>query len=131
MWIAEIKDGMTRYLDALLLDALGSTEGGGYGAVTTDKSTAGTTARFSPVPGTIVLDPDDRPLQPGAPETGLLATATAARGYCTDPEKTTRPFQESDGVQYVITGDWATSQAVGTVTQPGRDRSEGRRDGKE
>ena len=120
MWSAEIKDGMTRYLDALLLDALGSTEGGGYGAVTTDKSTAGTTARFSPVPGTIVLDPDDRPLQPGAPEPGLLATATAARGYYKDPEKTARTFKEIDGVHYVITGDWATYHEDGTVTLHGR-----------
>ncbi|MFP5579531.1 MAG: AMP-binding protein [Acidimicrobiia bacterium] len=120
MWSAEIKDGMTRYLDALLLDALGSTEGGGYGAVTTDKSTAGTTARFTPVPGTIVLDPDDRPLQPGAPEPGLLATATAARGYYKDPEKTARTFKEIDGVHYVITGDWATYHDDGTVTLHGR-----------
>jgi 3-oxocholest-4-en-26-oate---CoA ligase len=120
MWSAEIKDGLTRYTDAVLADGLGSTEGGGYGSVTTDKSTAGTTARFTPSPDTLVLGLDDRPLAPGAEEPGLLATRTAAKGYYKDPEKSARTFKEIDGGWYVITGDWATLHEDGTITLHGR-----------
>ena len=120
MWSAEIKDGLTRYTSASLADGLGSTEGGGYGSVTTDRSSAGTTARFTPSPDTLVLGPDDRPLSPGAEEPGLLATRTAAKGYYKDPEKSARTFKEIDGGWYVITGDWATLHEDGTITLHGR-----------
>jgi 3-oxocholest-4-en-26-oate---CoA ligase len=120
MWSAEIKDGLTRYTDAVLADGLGSTEGGGYGSVSTDRTTAGTTARFTPSPDTLVLGPDDQPLAPGNDEPGLLATRTAAKGYYKDPEKTARTFREIDGARYVITGDWATLHDDGTITLHGR-----------
>jgi len=120
MWSAEIKDGLTRYTAAVLADGLGSTEGGGYGSVSTDRTTAGTTARFTPSPDTLVLGPDDRPLPPGSEEPGLLATRTAAKGYYKDPEKSARTFKEIDGGWYVITGDWATRHDDGTITLHGR-----------
>jgi len=120
MWSAEIKDGLTRYTDAVLADGLGSTEGGGYGSVTADKGTAGTTARFTPSPDTLVLGADDRPVAPGTEEPGLLATRTAAKGYYKDPEKSAATFREIDGASYVITGDWATLHEDGTITLHGR-----------
>ena len=120
MWSAEIKDGLTRYTAAVLADGLGSTEGGGYGSVATDRETAGTTARFTPSPDTLVLGPDDQPLAPGSEEPGLLATRTAAKGYYKDPEKTARTFKQIDGADYVITGDFATLHDDGTITLHGR-----------
>ena len=120
MWSAEIKDGLTRFTAATLVDGLGSTEGGGYGQVTTDRSASGTTARFTPSPDTLVLDLDDRPLSAGAPEPGLLASRTGAKGYYKDPEKTARTFKTIDGQGYVITGDWATLHEDGTITLHGR-----------
>ena len=120
MWSAEIKDGLTRYTAAVLADGLGSTEGGGYGSVATDRETAGTTARFTPSPDTLVLGPDDRPLEPGSPEPGLLATRTAAKGYYKDAEKTARTFKQIDGADYVITGDFATLHEDGSITLHGR-----------
>jgi 3-oxocholest-4-en-26-oate---CoA ligase len=120
MWSAEIKDGLSRYTSAVLADGLGSTEGGGYGSVTSDRTSAGTTARFTPSPDTLVLGADDQPLEPGAPQPGLLATRTAAKGYYKDPEKSARTFREIDGARYVITGDWATLHEDGTITLHGR-----------
>ncbi len=120
MWSAEIKDGLTRYTGAVLADGLGSTEGGGYGSVSTDRETAGTTARFTPSPDTLVLGPDDQPLAPGSDEPGLLATRTAAKGYYKDPDKTARTFKQIDGAAYVITGDFATLHDDGTITLHGR-----------
>ncbi|MCO8127130.1 AMP-binding protein [Acidimicrobiia bacterium EGI L10123] len=120
MWSAEIKDGLTRYTSAVLSDGLGSTEGGGYGTVTADRTAKGTTARFTPTPDTLVLGTDDLPVTPGSPEPGLLATRTGAHGYYKDPEKTARTFKQIDGNGYVITGDWATLHEDGTITLHGR-----------
>ena len=120
MWSAEIKDGLTRYTSAVLSDGLGSTEGGGYGTVTADRTAKGTTARFTPTPDTLVLGTDDLPVAPGSPEPGLLATRTGAHGYYKDPEKTDRTFKQIDGNGYVITGDWATLHEDGTITLHGR-----------
>ena len=120
MWSAEIKDGLTRFTSAVLSDGLGSTEGGGYGQVTTDRNAKGTTARFTPTPDTIVLDLDDQPVAPGSREPGLLATRTGALGYYKDPEKSARTFKQIDGNSYVITGDWATLHEDGTITLHGR-----------
>ncbi len=120
MWSAEVKDGLTRFTDAALVDGLGSTEGGGYAQVTADKGASGTTARFTPAPDTLVLGADDRPMAPGTGEPGLLASRTGARGYYKDAEKTARTFREIDGQGYVITGDWATLHDDGTITLHGR-----------
>ncbi len=120
MWSAETKETMTKYLDALLIDALGSTEGGSYGRVDTDKSTKGSTATFTLVPTTRIIDEDGALIEPGSGERGLLASLTPARGYYKDPEKTARTFREIEGDWYVITGDWATAEADGTITLHGR-----------
>jgi fatty-acyl-CoA synthase len=50
----------------------------------------------------------------------MLATQSAAYGYWNDPEKSARTFVEIDGVTYVISGDWATVEADGSITLLGR-----------
>ena len=121
MWSAEVKDGLARFTDAILVDGLGSSEGGGYAQVTAGRSAAsGTTARFTPAPDTLLLGLDDRPLPADATEPGLLASRTGAFGYYKDPDKTARTFKVIDGAQYVITGDWATRNEDGTITLHGR-----------
>nr|WP_195210475.1 AMP-binding protein [Actinomarinicola tropica] len=52
MWSAEIKDGLTARLDALLIDALGSTEGGGYAVTAAAKGMHVETAKFQLAPTT-------------------------------------------------------------------------------
>lgn len=120
MWSSEVKDGLTARLDAVLIDALGSTEGGGYGVTAASRTAKVDTARFSLVPGTRVITPDDRDVEPGSEEPGLLATQTGAFGYYKDPEKTARTFRQVDGEWYVLTGDWATVDADGTIHLLGR-----------
>jgi fatty-acyl-CoA synthase len=120
MWSQEVKDGLTARLDAMLLDALGSSEGGGYGVNAAAKGLSAPTAKFDLVPGTKVLTEDGREVTLGSGEQGLLATPTAARGYYKDPEKTARTFRELDGDWYVVTGDWATVADDGTIALLGR-----------
>ncbi|GAC1587134.1 MAG: acyl-CoA synthetase [Acidimicrobiales bacterium] len=120
MWSAEIKAGLTSRMDAVLVDGLGSTEGGSYGVTTTTKSQTVDTAKFTLVPGTRVITEDRRDVVPGSGELGLLASETAAFGYYKDPEKTARTFLELDGRSYVITGDWASVDDDGSVTLLGR-----------
>lgn len=120
MWSAEVKDGLLRYFPNMtIVDALGSTEGGGYGARESRRPGEGTTARFVPAPDTLLVDEAGRVItEVGVP--GLLASRTPARGYYKDPDKTARTFTEIDGRWYVITGDWATREPDGTVTLHGR-----------
>lgn len=120
MWSAEIKQGLTSRMDAVLVDGLGSTEGGSYGVTTTTRAQSVETAKFTLVPGTRVITEDRRDVVPGSGELGLLASETAAFGYYRDPEKTARTFLELDGRSYVITGDWASVEADGSVTLLGR-----------
>lgn len=120
MWSSEVKEGLTARLDAVMIDALGSTEGGGYGVTAASRSNKVDTARFSLVPGTKVITEDGRQVEPGSEEQGLLATQTGAYGYYKDPEKTARTFREIDGDWYVITGDWATVDADGSIRLLGR-----------
>ncbi len=120
IWSAEVKEGLTARLDAVLLDTLGSTEGGGYALATSSRADRVGTARFSLLAGTRVLAEDGRDVAPGSAGQGLLATPTAAFGYYKDPDKTARTFREIDGAGYVMTGDWATVDADGTVRLLGR-----------
>ena len=120
IWSAEIKDGLRARLSALLIDALGSTEGGTY-AISAASSDAGApTARFSLAPTTRIVTEAGVDVVPGSGEHGLLASLTPAFGYYKDPEKTARTFLQLDGKSYVLTGDWAQVETDGTITLLGR-----------
>ena len=67
-----------------------------------------------------MLTPDDRDVEPGSGEPGLLASASAAYGYYKDEEKTARTFRQIDGISYALTGVWATVEADGSITLLGR-----------
>ena len=120
IWSAEIKEGLSALVPADLFDALGSTEGGSYGATMASRGTTAQTAHFALVPGTRVVTEDGREVAPGSGERGLLASETTAFGYFKDPEKTARTFLQLDGRSYVMTGDWATVESDGTITLLGR-----------
>jgi fatty-acyl-CoA synthase len=112
---------MRRFLpNTTLIDALGSTEGGGYGTQMAGSAGEGRTARFIPAPNTLLVDEAGVPLAPEDPGPGLLASRTAARGYYKDDEKTARTFTEITGEWYVVTGDWASRQDDGTILLLGR-----------
>lgn len=121
MWSSEIKTTMSKYLtNAVLIDALGSTEGGSYGRVDSDTSSTAPTAKFQLVDTTLILDEIGEVIPESVFGTGLLASETPARGYYKDPEKSARTFKEINGLWYVITGDWATREPDGSVTLHGR-----------
>ncbi len=120
IWSAEVKDGLRSRLHAMLVDALGSTEGGTYALSTADHDRGSATAQFTLSPDTRVITEDGRDVARGSGERGLLASRSASLGYFKDAEKTARTFIQLDGESFVITGDWATVDDDGAVTLLGR-----------
>lgn len=121
MWSAEMKADMGQHFsNAVMIDALGSTEGGSYGQVQSSKDGGDSTAQFSLIPGTLVVTEDGETVPRGSGGKGLLVSETAARGYYKDPDKTAATFRRIDDGWYVITGDWATQEPDGSITLHGR-----------
>ncbi len=120
MWSQETKQGLLRHHDMVLLDVMGSTEGGMGSSVTTREAGA-QTAKFALNEGVRVITDDDRLVEPGSGEIGKLATsAFVPLGYYKDPEKSAATFRTVEGVRYSFPGDYATVEADGTVTLLGR-----------
>jgi acyl-CoA synthetase (AMP-forming)/AMP-acid ligase II len=107
----------------VLTDAIGSSEGGANGIIIVEK---GKTAMrggptVAPVEGTVVLDDQLRPVEPGSQVVGRVArSGDIPLGYYDDPVKTAETFVEVDGTRYVIPGDMAMVEADGSVTLLGR-----------
>ena len=74
-----------------------------------------------PVSGTVVLDDELRPVEPGSGVVGRVArSGNIPIGYYNDPAKTADTFVEVDGVRYVIPGDMALVEEDGSITLLGR-----------
>ena len=72
-------------------------------------------------PDTLVLDDDDRPVEPGSGVVGRLARrGHVPLGYYKDEEKSKATFVELDGARWVLPGDMAVPEADGTITLLGR-----------
>ncbi|MFC7343375.1 acyl-CoA synthetase [Saccharopolyspora griseoalba] len=115
-----------QYLDALpnvvITDAIGSSETGfgGIGMVTRD-GVHSEGPRVKADSGLLVIDDDNRPVQPGSGQIGWLAkTGHVPMGYYKDEEKSASVFVEVDGKRYVVPGDHARLEADGSVTLLGR-----------
>lgn len=120
MWTAEVKQGLLKYKEMVLFDAIGSTEGGMGSSITT-KDNLNQTAKFEMNDTTRVFTDDDREVAPGSGDVGMIAAGgNVPRGYYKDPEKSERTFREIDGVRYSFPGDYATVEADGTITLLGR-----------
>jgi len=122
MWSKESKEGLLgHHPGMLLMDAFSSSEALGMGSSISGAGMTAQTAKFELSPNTIVIDEQDRPLQPGSPEIGRLAVGgRQPLGYYKDPEKTARTFLEIDGKRYSCPGDFATIDADGKITLLGR-----------
>ena len=112
--------------NVVLADGFGSSEAGAQGSArltSDDVRSARGVSQFQPMDDTtVVLGVDDRPLEPGSPETGRVArTGRLPLGYLNDPEKTDRTFVTIDGARWLITGDLARVGADGTIELLGRD----------
>ena len=120
MWSSQIKEGLLKHHDMVLLDAMGSTEGGMGSSVATRDNPA-QTARFQISPGVKVIADDGHEVEPGSDEIGMIATSgMVPQGYYKDPEKSVQTFKEIDGVRYSFPGDYATVAADGSITLLGR-----------
>jgi acyl-CoA synthetase (AMP-forming)/AMP-acid ligase II len=122
MWSEEVKQGLLRHLPGVVLfDSLGSSEAVGMGGSLAGGGASAHTAEFALGPGARVVGPDDRDVQPGSGEVGMIALpGYIPVGYYKDEEKTARTFRTIDGVRYTIPGDCATVDAEGKIRLLGR-----------
>ena len=123
MFSAELKAAILEHLpQALVMDIIAATEGAMGTSFTSATSPVGT-GRFHPGPGVIVIADDDRLVEPGSGEIGMVAVPGGAEGYYKDDEKTDATFRVIDGTRYAIPGDCATVDADGLFTLLGRGSS--------
>ncbi len=113
----------SHFPNLIISDAVGSSEGGNNGIVILSpgktKMAGGPTV--TPLEGSLVIDDDFNPLEPGSDKIGKLArTGYIPLGYLKDPEKTKETFFEIAGKRYVVPGDYARVEADGTITLLGR-----------
>jgi fatty-acyl-CoA synthase len=121
LWTAEVKEQLLDRVEQLvLLDAIGSTEGS-MGMSITMKGLPPSTAKFSQMPTTKVFTDDDREVQPGSGEIGMVAAGgNVPFGYFKDPEKSARTFRVINGQRYSFPGDLAMVADDGSLILLGR-----------
>ena len=120
MWSIETKRGLLRHMpDAMLNDALSSSEALGLGVSIMTRDNEVKTASFTIGDRCRVFDEDDQPVGPGG--TGRLALGPPnPLGYYKDQAKTDATFRVIDGVRYCVPGDWVRVEADNTLTFLGR-----------
>ncbi|MEH6591774.1 MAG: acyl-CoA synthetase [Halioglobus sp.] len=111
--------------NAMIIDSVGSSEGGFSGVTVHDDSANAPDAggpRITAGRDTLVLDSDYNILAGKAGQTGLLARGgNIPQGYYKDPKKTAAAFvTASDGNRYAIPGDMVRLNEDGTLTLLGR-----------
>ena len=120
MWTSEVKQRLLDWHAFMLVDAMGSTEGG-MGTQITMRGNVGETAKFAMNPNTKVFDAEDREVAPGSGEAGMVAAGgSVPLGYYKDEAKSEATFRTIDGVRYSFPGDWALVEADGSLTLLGR-----------
>jgi fatty-acyl-CoA synthase len=120
MWSAEVKQGLLAHHDMMLMDTMGSTEGGMASNVSTRESSA-QTAKFQLSEGVKVFADDGSVVQPGSGVVGKIGlSGQVPIGYYKDPKKSAETFREIDGVRYSFPGDFARVEADGSITLLGR-----------
>ncbi|MGP3706884.1 acyl-CoA synthetase [Gordonia paraffinivorans] len=111
-----------RFPNAVIVDAIGSSETGFGGLGIVSKGTPHTGGpRVKADSETHVLREDGTPVEPGSGEVGVLArSGHVPLRYHNDPEKSAKTFKVFNGVRYSLPGDHATIEADGTITMLGR-----------
>ncbi len=121
MWTTEVKQQMLeRIPQAVLIDAMGSTEGS-MGTQITMKGVESATAAFQQMPTTKVFRDDDTEVVPGSEDIGMVAAGgNVPLGYYKDETKSARTFREIAGVRYSFPGDYARVAPDGSLILLGR-----------
>jgi acyl-CoA synthetase (AMP-forming)/AMP-acid ligase II len=121
-----VKDDFFRHFpNLIIIDSVGASEIGNNGAVILTKghtTMGGGGPTISALGGTVVLDDDLRPVEPGSATVGRIARwGHIPLEYYKDPEKSARTFVTApDGRRYSIPGDFARVEADGRITLLGR-----------
>jgi acyl-CoA synthetase (AMP-forming)/AMP-acid ligase II len=122
-----LKEQMLELLpDIMIVDAIGSSEGGMNGMIIQTKNeTIANTGGGPTVKAGLdatVLDDDLNPVEPGGGVIGKLArSGNIPIEYYKDPEKTAKTFlTDANGKRWVVAGDFASLEADGTITLLGR-----------
>lgn len=115
---------MKHFPNAVFTDSIGSSETGFQGTGLQDASALSTDGPVVSIPATtVVLDDDNRPLDPVKDVGRVGRTARSGNvpvGYYKDPEKSAKTFIEIDGVRYSIPGDNARIEEGNRITLLGR-----------
>ena len=120
MWSSEVKQGLLKHHDMVLVDAMGSTEGG-MGSSRASRDEPAPTAKFILNPGVIVITDEGKHVEPGSGVMGKIGTSgLVPLGYFKDEKKSAETFKEIEGVRYSFPGDYALVEADGTITLLGR-----------
>ncbi|MHA6615753.1 AMP-binding protein [Pseudonocardia sp. DLS-67] len=115
-----LKRALHERAQVTITDAIASSEGGPFAFAIT-RSVDDLPSRFLPVPATAVIGGDDRIVEPGSGEVGVLAySGPMPLGYYKDSAKTATTFRTIDGVRYAIPGDHARLDADGAIHFLGR-----------
>ena len=122
MWSHDNKAGLLRHIpQVVLFDSFGSSEAVGLGGSVSAAGMAEQTATFAIGPNNAVFTDDDRRVEPGSGEMGMIAVGGFIPvGYYKDPEKSARTFREIEGRRWSIPGDFATVNDDGTIHLLGR-----------
>jgi fatty-acyl-CoA synthase len=122
MWSEQTKQGLLRHHGSMLLmDAFSSSEALGMGSSVSGGGNAAQTATFQLGPHAVVITDDDRFVEPGSGEIGVVGVGgRVPLGYYKDEEKSARTFRVIEGKRYSIPGDYATIEADGTIKLLGR-----------
>ena len=122
MWSREVKAGLLRHIpQVMLMDSFGASEALGFGMSAMTKDGEVRTATFQIGPRCKVFDEDERPVEPGSGQPGIIAMGGPIPvGYYKDPEKTAKTFRTIGGQRYSIPGDWCTVEADGALILLGR-----------
>ena len=120
MWSSEVKQGLLKHHDMVLVDAMGSTEGG-MGSSRASRDNPAETAKFVLNPGVIVITDEGEIVEPGSDKMGKIGTSgLVPLGYFKDEKKSAETFKEFQGIRYSFPGDYAKVEADGTITLLGR-----------
>ncbi|MFZ3005371.1 MAG: AMP-binding protein [Phenylobacterium sp.] len=121
---SEVKADLLTYMsdDAAILEFIASTEAPMGSSIAT-RARPVQTGRFTPSPGVLVLDEDDRPIESGRGVAGRIAVPTSTYGYLNDAPKSSATFPVIGGVRYAIPGDYAVRYADGDIQLLGRGSS--------
>ena len=120
MWSSEVKDGLLKHKDMVLIDTMGSTEGG-MGSSISSRDNPAETAKFNINPGVVIIDDEGKEVTPGSGIRGKIGTSgLVPEGYYKDPDKSDETFKEFNGVRYSFPGDYALLEEDGSITLLGR-----------